>query len=69
MQKVSSSTVTMKMRRPSHSVGTKVTGDKVGSLVGTGVVITSNGAGVGFSVGSTVTMMGTGYGGQEELLE
>ena len=52
----------MKMRRPSHSVGAKVTGDKVGSLVGTGVVITSNGAGVGFSVGSTVTMMGTGYG-------
>jgi len=69
VQKVSSSTVTMKMRRPSHSVGAKVTGDKVGSLVGTGVVITSNGAGLGFSVAlhtsknvQTGSMMGTGYG-------
>jgi hypothetical protein len=50
-------------------VGAKVTGDKVGSLVGTGVVITSNGAGLGFSVAlhtsknvQTGSMMGTGYG-------
>ena len=81
MQNVSSSTVTMKTRRPSHRVGTKVTGDKVGSLVGSGVVLDSTGAGVGFSVGSgvtgagvgssvgsTVTMMGTGYMGTRRIV-
>lgn len=66
---MSPSTVTIKMKRLSHGVGANVTGEEVGSLVGTGVVITSNGAGLGFSVAlhtsknvQTGSMMGTGYG-------
>jgi hypothetical protein len=62
----------MKMKRLSHGVGANVTGEEVGSSV----LITSNGAGLGFSVAlhtsknlQTGSMMGTGYGGQEELLE
>ena len=69
---MSPSTVTMKMKRLSHGVGANVTGEEVGSSV----LITSNGAGLGFSVAlhtsknlQTGSMMGTGYGGQEELLE